>query len=393
MAYFAPCIDSSGLHIPTYSDIRDDLITQAKQIFGQDIYLENDSQDYQLISIFALKIFDAFQTAQLVYNNRGPATAIGAGLIGIVKLNGIKPKTPSHSTCQVVLSGTTGTVIENGIVADVNGVNWDLPATVTIGSGGTVTATATCQEIGAITALAGDIAEIVTPTKGWVSVNNTAAAVAGQPVESGSQLRARQTTSTATPSRTILEGTEGAIAAVSGVARYKVYENDTNTENSLGLPPHSLTVVVEGGSDTDVAGAICRRKGIGSYTNGDQVVNLANCYGSTSAIRFYRPEYVAIQAEITIKALAGYTTATTTAIKEAVVNFLNSFELGTDLLTISGIQGAALGVMSSLTKPTFSVRGVKASAVGGTLGTSDIALGFKQVPSGAVANVTINFVT
>lgn len=58
MAYFAPYIDDAGLHIPTYQDIKDDLVTEAKKIFGEDIYLENDSMDYEYISAIALKMYD-----------------------------------------------------------------------------------------------------------------------------------------------------------------------------------------------------------------------------------------------------------------------------------------------------------------------------------------------
>ena len=61
MAYFAPYIDAAGLHIPTYADILEDLVQQAKLIYGQDIYLDNDSQDYQFISAFAAKAYDVMQ--------------------------------------------------------------------------------------------------------------------------------------------------------------------------------------------------------------------------------------------------------------------------------------------------------------------------------------------
>ena len=64
MAYFAPYINETGIHIPTYPDIRDDLVKMYKSIFGDDVYLENDSQDYQLISIFADKTHDALQQLQ-----------------------------------------------------------------------------------------------------------------------------------------------------------------------------------------------------------------------------------------------------------------------------------------------------------------------------------------
>ena len=63
MSYFEPYIDSYGFHMPTYVDIRDDLINQMKSIFGNDIYIDEDTQDYQQISIFAKKIYDLYSLA------------------------------------------------------------------------------------------------------------------------------------------------------------------------------------------------------------------------------------------------------------------------------------------------------------------------------------------
>lgn len=51
MPYVPPYIDNTGMHIPTYAEIRDDLIQQMKSIFGDDIYIDEDSKDYQQISI------------------------------------------------------------------------------------------------------------------------------------------------------------------------------------------------------------------------------------------------------------------------------------------------------------------------------------------------------
>lgn len=99
MAYFTPYVDASGLHTPTYQDILDDLKYKMKAIYGQDIYLENDSADYQMLSIFALKIADSYQAVHYAYNSRSPDTAIGAALDSIVKLNGIMRKSAGYSTC------------------------------------------------------------------------------------------------------------------------------------------------------------------------------------------------------------------------------------------------------------------------------------------------------
>ena len=45
MAYKAPSIESSGIVIPTYNDIIEYMVEQTKKIYGNDIYLEEDSQD------------------------------------------------------------------------------------------------------------------------------------------------------------------------------------------------------------------------------------------------------------------------------------------------------------------------------------------------------------
>lgn len=125
MTYFKPYVDSTGLHIPTYNDILEDMIAAMKQIYGDDIYLDNSSPDYQLLSIFALKQSDTLQALAYAYNARSPETAIGASLDSVVKLNGIKRKAAGHSTCQVKITGSPFTQITNGVVKDRAGLTWD----------------------------------------------------------------------------------------------------------------------------------------------------------------------------------------------------------------------------------------------------------------------------
>ena len=82
--YFKPYIDEKGIHIPRYVDIVEDLVEHAKSIFGADIYLENDSQDYEMISAQASKIYDTMELLQSVYESRSPKTAIGSALDSVV---------------------------------------------------------------------------------------------------------------------------------------------------------------------------------------------------------------------------------------------------------------------------------------------------------------------
>jgi len=385
MAYFAPYIGQEGLKIPTYADIRDDLIEQFKQIYGQDIYLDNDSQDYQMISAFALKQYDTMQLLQIIYNNRSPKTAVGNALDGVVKLNGIRRTAASYSTCVVTLTGDVGITIANGIVQDESGVKWNLPTLVTL-TASPYDVSAQCAEIGAIEATPGTITQIVTPTKGWISVTNEVPAVPGAPVETDEQLRLRQSNSVALPSQTLLGGIIGGIASVSGVKRYKVYENDTNATDENGIPSHSIAAVVEGGLDDDIAEQIYLRKGPGCGTFGDLAVQYTNDDGLTTAIRFSRPEYVSININITIQRRSGYMADTTQKIYNQIASYIEELDIGTDV-TITAIYTVVLSLITDLSKPAFAITNLQIG-IGTTLANTDISMAFKDIAT--VGDITVD---
>ena len=393
MAYFKPYVDSAGLHIPTYNDILEDMIAAMKQIYGDDIYLENDSADYQLLSIFALKQADTLQALAYAYNARSPHTAIGTSLDSVVKLNGITRKAASHSTCQVKIKGTAFTQIVGGAVRDKAGVIWDLPSPVTIGSDGELITTVTCRELGPVSALVGDINLILTPTYGWVSVTNTAAAVQGRGVETDAELRIRQSISTSNPSQTMLAGTKGAIAALPNVNRFAVYENDTNSasvsaENPHGLPPHSITCVVEGGTDNDIATAILNHKGIGCYTNGDVKVEITDQNEYINTVRFYRPVYKDVHVKLVLRKYTGYVTSIMGQVRMAIYNYLDSLTVGSDV-SISMLTGVITACNPNINKPIFGIKSLTIGKSAGALSAGDIDMTYNEIPRPIYSNIEV----
>ncbi len=49
MPYFAPYIDGTGLHMPTYEDRLSDLVSAYRSIFGIDAEMSESVPDYQLL--------------------------------------------------------------------------------------------------------------------------------------------------------------------------------------------------------------------------------------------------------------------------------------------------------------------------------------------------------
>ena len=377
MPYVPPYIDNTGMHIPTYAEIRDDLIQQMKSIFGDDIYIDEDSKDYQQISIFAKKIFDTNALGLLVYNNRTVNTAIGVGLDNLCALVGIKRKPATFSTVQLTVTGDAGTVITNGKASDGT-YTWNLPASVTIPDNGTIIVEATCNVSGSITAAANTINTIVTPTFGWLSVTNTYVASPGTNVETDAELRARYANATHQPSKTVLEGLMENIEALEGVTRVKMYENDTNAVDSKGLPPHSITSIVEGGLDDDIATAIYFKKTPGCYTNGTTSVDITTLSGNQTTIRFYRPTYKQVYVKVSIKQLAGYNASYADDIKAAIVNYIQEMQIAEPVYR-SILWSVAVQTMTSINTPAFSVTNIQLSTNGTTYQDADISMLFNEV--------------
>ena len=117
-------VSESGIQAPTYDEILEYFQSQAKAIFGSDINLDADTQDGQLIAIFAAALSDVNAQAISVYNAFNPATAKGIALDSAVKTNGLTRHEASHSTVDLRLVGQAGTIITNGIAIDGNDNRW-----------------------------------------------------------------------------------------------------------------------------------------------------------------------------------------------------------------------------------------------------------------------------
>ncbi|QIX17232.1 baseplate J/gp47 family protein [Burkholderia multivorans] len=384
----APTIDANGITAPTYADVLAYLQDQYRSIYGADTYLEPDSQDGQLLGVFAKAISDVNSVAIAIYRSFSPATAQDDALSSNVKINGIARKAASYSSADLVLVGQAGATITNGAAKDTNGVQWLLPSTVEIPPSGTITVTATCATIGDISARAGTINQIATPALGWQSVTNPADAAEGAPVEKDAALRQRQTVSTALPSLTVLDGIIGAVANVAGVTRYVAYENDTSATDANGIPSHSISLVVEGGDATAIANAIAAKKTPGAGTYGTTAVIVTDIYGRPITIRFFRPVAAPIAATVTIKALTGYTSQTGQQIQQAVSDYINGVQIGGGL-SGSVEWGDALTAANSVGGGvTFKLSGLTLTGPRGA-GSPDVALLFNEAASCTPADVTL----
>lgn len=382
-------ITAEGISAPDYQTILARVTGYFRQIYGTDAYLEPDGKDGQMVALMALAVHDANNTAIAVYNSFSPGTAETDALTRNVKINGIRRKAATNSTVDLLLTGTAGTTITNGSVRDDNSVIWNLPAAVTIGVDGTAVATATCAATGAVAALAGTITGINTPTRGWASVANPTAATVGSPVEANSTLRIRQAQSVALPALTPFDAVDGALANVAGVTRHKLYENDTHTVDENGLPPHSLSAIVDGGDVTVIAQTLRGKKGQGVSTYGKTSISVPDKYGNPHTISFSRSEDVTVFAEITLQVFTGYTTQVGEQIKQAVADYINLLKIGDNVLLSRIYSPANLGVVSGGNARFYDITDLQIGKAPDALAAANIVIAYDQAASCTTGNIKI----
>lgn len=380
-------ITPTGIIAPSYADILASLTVSFQAIYGSDAYIAPDSQDGQLLAVFASAINDVNQMAVTAYNSFSPVTSQGVGLSNLVKINGIQRLASSNSSAEIVIVGQNGTQILNGVLQDSARNNWNLPATVNIPGSGTITVTAVCEVPGNIVAVANSISTIATPTYGWQSATNPNAATIGAPVESDAALRIRQAKSTALPALSVMDSIFSAIGNIDGVQRYTIYENSGSTTDSNGIPSHSISAVVEGGDIQTIGSTIALKKTPGTGTYGTTPVSVVDAAGLPSTINFFVLADITITMVITIATLPGYVSSTGTAIINSIISAIDSIDIGTDvylnrLYTYANLNGAPLSETYNVTSILIA-RGVASPAA------SDVTIAFNEAPVITAANITL----
>lgn len=386
MTSIAPVISDTGISALTYAEILTDQQAAVRAIYGSDVYIEPDSQDGQFIAALCLSYSDLNQAIVALYNSFSPATAQGVGLSNAVKINGLRREIPTNSTATVTIIGVAGTIILNGVAKDILGQQWNLPSSVTIPGGGSISVTATSVQIGNINAAANTINKISTPTLGWQTVNNSAAAAAGSPVEDDATLRRRQSVSTSISALSVIDSIAANVANISGVARSRIFENPTSVTDGNAIPSHSISAVVQGGDLQTIADTIAVTKTPGTGTYGTTTKSVVDSEGVPSTINFFVLTEVPITVEIDITTFPGYLSTTGDSLKQAVVDFINNSQIGDDVLWTRLFTPANLyGVPIS---ETYDVTGLRIARSGSPV-SANVTIAFNEAATCDISDVTL----
>jgi len=337
-------ITDSGFSRDRYQDERD-AIAERWQVYLPGRRTDVQSVNGRIISIEAELVDNQNGQIGAMLESFSPFTARGNLLSRLAPLMSKRRREAVRSSVTLtVTAGPAGATIPAGsIVAQTAGAaKFTTNAQVIVAPSGSASVAATATEDGAIEAPAGTLTKIDTPVSGWLSVTNAADASVGRSRETDGQLRARMLATSSAPVGTP-EGIATALSEVDGVTYQFVLENRTDSVNGIGMPPHSVFPVVDGGADLDIGNALLRSVAAGiDYTDNTDiplgpnwvsadVINPSN--GQPVTVWFSRTSPLSGDIVIEIETQSNFPADGAARIKSEIVAFANKWPVGKTLFS------------------------------------------------------------
>lgn len=228
-----------------------------------------------------------------------------------------------------VLTITANTIPSNHVLTLSNNLTAD--------SIGTVVRFATV-ETGDINLPEGVIDTIESHVTGWDSVTNVGEYIPGRDEETDVEFRKSYVDKIFNHSSSMLASIKSAILNnVPSVSRVTCFENASDFTDAHGLPPHSVEIVVYGGTDEEnaIAQQILDTKAAGINTYGAVECTLVGEEGEDVIIRFSRPDEIDVWLDIKVTTISSdgvVSSADAETIRNCVMTAFDALFTGDDVL-------------------------------------------------------------
>ncbi len=262
-------IDANGFKAESFTEILTRLSNGLKNIYGQDINLDQDTPDGQQLGIQANIISDFQDLALYIYNSMDPDLADGANFDKLLKLLARTRLPSSRSTVDIeMVLNKTVSIPASYTIKDLNNQNWIIGTAQTLDAG-THLVSFYSEDWGNITAEPNTINEQVTILTEVVSINNPESAISGRDEESIVQVRERRNKILEINASSTIGSIIGKILDLNGVIDAVPYENMTKIYDPLrDIQPNSYWIVVKGGDIAQISEIIAKDKTGGTGLKG-----------------------------------------------------------------------------------------------------------------------------
>lgn len=237
---------------------------------------------------------------------------------------------------------------------------------------------------GPIAADVNTVTNILTPVIGLDSATNIVAASLGRDIETDEELRNRFRNAKFERASNIIESLYSALINLDGVEEVVIYENDTSTTDSKGIPAHSFMPIVLGGLGSEIALKIWENKPMGIQSFGDTQVTIYDSQGYAHVIGYQRPDPVPVYISMAITTEPNFPATGPDQIKSAIISYFDQNQgIGDDV-----VYSRLYTPINSV--PNFQVDSLTIGTSPSPTGTSNIVIDFDQLATISASNILIN---
>lgn len=385
-----------GFRRKAYQNIIADMESKARNLLGIDIDLSSASPLALILRVIAFGLSLLWAVAERVYYSAFVETATGQSLDYAAKRAGISRRPASPARRMLRFTGDPGTLIPKGFLIGTEDqtIRFATLVDIIIESSGEVEVLAEAVTPGtAGNVPAGRLNRITNPIAGVESVVNIEHGqnVDGLNRETDMELRERYYLSLSTGGASTIDSIRASVLSVPGVRSAKVRHNTTMSVVN-GMPPKSVSVVVLGGSDADVAQAIHKTIAAGIEPHGDIEVYVEDVGGELQLIRFSRAQVVDVYASIQLTTSASYPLDGDTQVTDAVIKYIGGVDSRGEMHQGLGLNETV--IWSAVIEAVRSVEGVVDVDVqigldSGSLSRANIPIGTTEVAETSAEKITI----
>lgn len=373
----------NGVIIPDTADIQTDVQNEWKEVFGNDLSVEESTPQGRAIDIeTTARIntlgFNATMANVLINISQAAGIVLDAWGANF----GIYRNSATASQVLASITGVASTVIPEGSQAqDVNGILWQAESDIIIGLNGTATGTFICSQTGAIQLGLGELTTIVASgtlgIDGWETITNNVAATVGTLQESDNSFKARILESIFGGSA-LFGNYKSAVMKVNNVTAAYTYDNPYGNSlilDDITIPAHSVYVCVQGGNATDVAYALYEVKSAGAGWCGNTSVTITDkTYNTNSTVSYQVAN--ALNFVVTVNVTSDLNSSSTLAadIKNVILDYFNG-----------NIEGYEQPLIRGTVDPFVITTAIKSQISNITI--TDLKVGLETAANHAVAGI------
>ena len=379
-------INEKGYLRPTYEELLERRIEQAKALWGDDVDTSNSSPLGKFIRLAVQDLADAFEVQERLYYGRYPHTATGHDLDRLMPFANITRNAATRAEHRIIFQGEPYYTIPAGFLVGTKGdETFYLVNPLELDYGGVGFGIVQCTEFGAIgNVQLGSITEIINPDANVLMITHENIETIGEDGEADADLRKRFDIAIEGSSSGTALAIRGAVMRVNGVKSCVVVENDTDGSVN-GIPPHCFETFVHAPEtlSDEIASAIFSKKPIGIMAHGTtRGVAILPDY-TARAVSF---SYVSVKnlcINVNVATNSDFELDGVEQIKTALLGYVNSLKAGEDV------------IYTSIYKYLFSIAGVKdvpqltLSTDGSSYSTWNVIAGQNEVIVLSAANVKV----